>query len=457
MATSWVDVQPSNWFYNEIMEASRLDLEDGRPFIAGVPYNVYMTGSPYIMEEFTAGSAQVEFTLKSTTTPTPANPLYVYIDGVQSMYKSVSSGTTGTTVILYTPPGNGKTVTITSYGKPLVDAFGKPSLNGITRYPTVALSAGSDYVYDPSNRKYQETAYAYGTQLKKVHITEEEWKSTGLTNHEIAQKYIGYSSDKYMITPSGVAMFPYNMNGSTVTITYLENSVGYPKPKTEKLKVVSTNIAHNDRFFPGAYITRAEAFSLIDRLRQTFYSRFTDVEAPTNILNDVQYSYLSQRVFRINGYYPVGTGKLEVYRNDKKLSTSEYSEEDNHTIILNIPCEDNEKLQFKYSKTTSSRFYDIGNDVIYNTPSGTVNVGGTADVWWVQNVLAMEDETFNSGEYLINGIAVSASGNTVSTDAMNNPTGTTNDAWFMGQTCLTRAEAVAFLNRFRKWVVERLK
>lgn len=459
MATAWVDVQPSNWFYNEIMEASRIELEDGNPFIAGIPYNTYITGAPYIMEEFIAGSAQTEFTLSSATTPTPANPLYVYIDGVQSMYKSVTtdSSTGKTKVVLYTAPGNGKTVTITSYGKPKLDDFGKPTLNGTTRYPTAQLSAGADYVYDPFNRKYQETAYAYGTQLKKVHVSEEEWKNTGLTNHEIAQKYIGYSTDKYMVTPSGVLMVPYNLNGATITIAYLENSAGYAKPKTEKLKVNSTNIAHNDRFFPNAYITRAEAFTLIDRLRQTFYSRFTDTKAPTNILDDTQYSHVTQRLFRVNGYFPVGTGELEVYRNDVKLDPSQYKEEDNHTVILNIPCEDGEKLQFKYSKSVSTRFHDVGNNVTYRTPNGDVKVGGTVDVWWVQNVLAMEDETFNNGEFLINGLAVSTSGDVVTVDKMYNPTGTANDAWFMGQTCLTRAEAVAFLNRFRKWVIERLK
>lgn len=457
MATSWIDVQPSNWFYNEVMEASRIELEDGQPFIAGIPYNIFMQGSPYIMEEFTAQSGQMDYTLKNATTPTPANPLYVYIDGVQSMYKSISTDAGKTKVTLYQAPGTGKTVTITSYGKPQVDDFGKPALNGVPRYPTVQLGAGANYVYDPFNRKYQETAYAYGTQLKKIHIDNEEWLNTNLTNHQIAQKYIGYSTDKYMVTPSGVGMFPFNLNGSTVTMTYLENSAGYAKPKTEKLKVASTSIAHNDRFFPNAYITRAEAFSLIDRLRQTFYSRFTDTEAPTNVLDDTQYAYVTQRVFRVNGYFPLGTGELEVYRNGTRLKPKEYKEENNHTVILNIPCEENEKLQFKYSKQVSTRFHDVGNNVVYSTPGGLVNVGGTVDIWWVQNVLAMEDETFNNGEYLINGLAVSATGNTVAVDKMYNPTGTVNDAWFMGQTCLTRAEAVAFLNRFRKWVVERLK
>lgn len=455
----WVDVKPSDWYYNEVMEASRLQLEDGKPFVASIPYNLFDPNAPYVFKEFITTAGQVEFQLAVKVTPTPANPLYVYIDGVQTVYKELVDVGGATKVVLYTATNAGKTVTIASYGKPIVDAFGKPSVGNPGKYPVVQLSAGSSYVYDPFNRTYTETVYAFGKQLKRVQVEDEEWVAPGSTYETVAGKYIGTSSNKYTITPDGMLIAPFNLADVAVTVSYVENSSGWAKPKIDKVTPVSTSILHINRFFPKAYISRAEAIIWINRLRETFYSRFSDIDAPSNILDDTQYAYVGQKLFRVNGYFPAGDRKLVVRVNDQIKSRVNYTELDNHTVLFNEGLEKDTKVNFKYEKLESSRFHDVGRKVTYAKTNGSsLQVNGIiGESWWASGILAIEDETFDNGDYLINGMPVNASGDTVTVDNMLNPLGAPNSVWVMASTCMTRAEVVAYLNRFRKWCVERLK
>lgn len=47
---TWVDVTPNDWFYNEVMEASGIYLEDGSPMISGIEYGRFMTDAPICMK-----------------------------------------------------------------------------------------------------------------------------------------------------------------------------------------------------------------------------------------------------------------------------------------------------------------------------------------------------------------------------------------------------------------------
>ncbi|NMA87004.1 MAG: hypothetical protein GX968_06735, partial [Tissierellia bacterium] len=82
----FLDVTSNKWYYNEIVEASNIILEDGEPLIVGIPYNVFMEGKPYIYQEFKATAGQKEFMLNKAITPSSDNPLFVYINGVQTVY-----------------------------------------------------------------------------------------------------------------------------------------------------------------------------------------------------------------------------------------------------------------------------------------------------------------------------------------------------------------------------------
>ena len=74
----FLDVTSNKWYYNEMVEASNIMLEDGEPLIKGIPYNTFEEGKPYIYKEFKATAGQKEFVLDKAITPTNNNPLFVY-------------------------------------------------------------------------------------------------------------------------------------------------------------------------------------------------------------------------------------------------------------------------------------------------------------------------------------------------------------------------------------------
>lgn len=47
----WVDVNEGDWFYNDVMEATNMVLEDGEVFVAGINYNKFEEGKPLYMKK----------------------------------------------------------------------------------------------------------------------------------------------------------------------------------------------------------------------------------------------------------------------------------------------------------------------------------------------------------------------------------------------------------------------
>ena len=111
----WIDILPSSWYYNEMVEAGDIYLEDGEPFLVGMPYNVFETGAPYIYTEMKSLANQQEFILNKVVIPSGDNPLYVYINGVQTVYKEVTNDGTNTKITLFQGVGEGSIVAFASY------------------------------------------------------------------------------------------------------------------------------------------------------------------------------------------------------------------------------------------------------------------------------------------------------------------------------------------------------
>ncbi|WP_145052830.1 hypothetical protein [Paenibacillus xylanexedens] len=465
---SWVDVTPSDWFYNEVTEASNIMLEDGEPFISGIGYGAFLNGAPYVYEEQEGVKGKTKFTINKKFIPTPANPLFVYVDGVQTMHKSATNPTeTSTEVTMYSAPRPGAMVSFVMTGKVTTDRFGKPkepdSWSGFA-HPKHLLESGAAYVWDPLNRKYQEYLYAFGRPLKRIDIDDALWKASDHT--ALVRKYIGNRTDCYTVSPapSAYIYLPYNLNGVTCKFTHLVFKNGSYQRRSYDIKATAGMQWRNDRFFPDALITRAEAFTLIDRLRRTFYSRFTDLEAPTSKLNQTIYAEEGQRRFKLNGTYPAGNGRIKVKRNGTLLEKDvNYVETNNHTITFVNPQAGGTRLDFQYEKTISTRFMDVGvKTAIYDqdTPE-TISVSGSeGPAYWVDPVLALEGETFQDGQYLIEGIQINRFyNNWPVVDNMYIPVSSggaesEKKPYFMPMSLLDRAQAVAFLNRFRKWCLE---
>ncbi|MED2002417.1 hypothetical protein P4V86_03465 [Brevibacillus laterosporus] len=462
----WVDVNEGDWFYNDIMEATNLYLEDGEPLVAGINYNQFAEGKPFLFEEIKAVKDQKVFKLSVKIEPTDGNPLYVFIDGVQTIYKIAKTNTSGKTdVELFVGCKDGQIVAFCSYGAPLLDPdWKRPPKSWLGDLPRTVIPKNDLYFYDPYSRSHQEYLYAGGQPLKRLSIPKEVWANTmGDVSKvtEIATKAIGYRTDVYCVSPGGSLFLPFNLNGVTCKFNYWIVENGAYKLMSQNVKAVSTNPSYNNRFFPNAVITRGEAFHLINKLRKIFYSRFTDIDAPTNGVKQTVIAYQGQRVIRINGNYPAGAKNLIVKLNGSKREVDKhYKEIDNHTIVFNSPLLDGDKVYVEYVKGESERFEDIGRPSAFYYQNKNERVDQAANVWWKVSVSEMEDETFSNGDHLIEGIPIkkTLSGAAVVTN-MGRPVGgiQTPETWFLGDSAMTRAEAVTFLNRFIKWTIERFK
>jgi len=469
----FLDVIPSKWYYNEIVEASNILLEDGRLLIVGIPYNVFEPGKPYIYQEFKATAGQKEFVLDKAITPTNDNPLFVYVGGVQTVYKEVIPEGNKTKVVLYSGVPANTIVAFASYGVPKVDEFGRPSQTSSEsiRYPNVRLQGYANYYYNPFYRGKREYVSAFGRYLKRANITQEEWDADPTRRQEVLRKHIGYNDNVYFIDPDGILHVPYNMNGVTCKVTYLTNE-GYVKVNTEEVTPKTDTVLHLNRVFPDANITRAEAFVLIDRLRRTFYSRFSDTKAATHKLDVTIEAYNGQRAVSVPGRYEVGENDLEVYLNGEKQKVGvDYEEYDGYTIVFKNYLNEGDKVRLKSERTKSNRLVDVGTRTkYYRVDRGTYyEINGTVDnedprddSWWAHHILALEKEMLSNGELMVAGMPITESTiheglKTVYVDLSKNPIhqGGNKEYWFMPHTFMTRAEAVVILNRFRKLMMER--
>ncbi|WMT39290.1 hypothetical protein RE628_17715 [Paenibacillus sp. D2_2] len=462
----WVDVNEGDWFYNDVMEATSMYLEDGEAFVAGINYNQFESGKPYIYHEIKATTNQKTFNLPVKIEPADGNPLYVFIDGVQTIYKTATVNASGKTdVELYVGCKGGQIVSFCSNGVPLLDSdWKRPPMSWLGDLPRTVIPKNDKYFYDPYSRAHQEYLYAGGQPLRRLGIPKEVWADTqgdvGAVT-DIATKAIGYRTDVYCVSPGGSLFLPFNLNGVTCKFNYWIVENGAYKKMSESIKATTSNPTYNNRFFPKAIITRGEAFHLINKLRKVFYSRFTDRDAPTTGIKHVVLAFQGQRVIRINGNYPAGAKKLIVKLNGSiQKVDKDYKEIDNHTIVFNSPLSEGNEVYMEYTKGESERFVDIGRPSAYYYQSKDLKVEYGANIWWKQSVAEMEDETFANGDHLIAGIDIkkTLNGAAVVTN-MGRPVGGTQETetWFMGDTAMTRAEAVTFLNRFRKWCLERFK
>lgn len=464
----WVDVNEGDWFYNDVMEATNMVLEDGEVFVAGINYNKFEEGKPFVYEEIKGKAGQTSFSLPVLIKPTDDNPLYVFIDGVQTIYQTAETNSKGLTdVELYTGVNAGQVVSFCSYGEPLLDsAWKRPPVSWTGDLPRAELSAATTYFYDPFSRNHQEYLYAAGQPLRRLSIPSEVWgdtKGDAAAVTKIATKAIGYRTDVYCVSPGGSVFLPFNLNGVTCKFNYWTKN---NKFKSEDIKATTLKPAYNNCFFPNAIIQRGEAFHLINKLRKVFYARFTDMEAPTTEINQPITAFQGQRVFRLNGNYPAGKKKLKItvkFKDEKKDNVPEtpaYSEIDNHTVVFNQPFSEGDEVTFYYLKDVSERFADVGKDsAIYYQTKGE-RVEQSKDAFWKIAVSEMEDETFANNDPLINGIPIKKKmdGAAVVTD-MGRPVNGTDEEeiWFLGNSAMTRAEAAAFLDRFMKWTIERFK
>lgn len=446
----FIDVTPDKWFYDDVMDCANYLLEDESPLVVGIPYCSFEAGKPNYIKEF-KGNGQVIFTLDVALTITPDNPLLAYVDGVQTFYREAKEVNGKTTVTMYAPV-NGQ-VLFKYIGSPRMrriagtntpDGHGKPAgdCSPDLEYPHYQLNFGKEadksiyqYVYNPNSRTFFESVTCAGTQLKRVHIPDGEWY---ISNHnELLAKYIGDKPNLYTITPGGNIHCSFNVANMKCAIRYqmkvrgiLMNTGGEFIPASQKVKYL-------DRFFPDGHLTRAEAFTVIDRLRRSYYQRFTDSEPPSAVINDTFVAESCQDRFVTTSRFRVGE-QLEVKINGfLKQVGIDYVQANDHTILFKYNVPEGSVVTIKRTKQES--FFWDGRLFDQYLPDGSPNPKNLLNTWYRDTVISMENERTRSGDELVVGIP---HGDVIKFD---------------GDEYTTRAQAVVLLNRFRKWAVETFK
>jgi hypothetical protein len=461
----WLDVNPGSWYYNEVMEATNYILEDGDYFIKGIPYNVFEGSSQRIFKEFTAGEGQKEFNLGVTIVVTPSNPLYVYVDGTQVIYEGVKVaggeiGTTGNVVTLFTGVRAGQIVTFVQGGSPRLSSGvgglkGRPQVSGNPIYPSKPLDNGDKYYFNTDYMPYKEYCYAYGRQLRRAIIPKEEWfyVSDASKLQALLRKYIGYERDVYTISPNDLSVFPYasflvneamqmgppyddgkvrswvflpyTLNDVTCRLEYVirDSATGQFRLVGGNFQAHSPVILYNDRVFPDTYVTNAELWTLINRLRKSFIARFTDTlpgEYRYNLLGDID-------AVRVNEYFVAEQGQthfylsgrmdeegLRVYLNGKEMKKADYSMPNSFLVRTKEMMREGSKIVVSGFREDSARFSGL-------------------DGWYKWDIIELENELMEEGSYLM------------------------EDSLFDPNEAVRRSDAVVILNRFRQWCIQRMK
>lgn len=450
----WIDVLPSDWYYDEVMEATNYELEDGEPLAKGIPYDAFQTGSVGFYKEVTATSGQSLFDLGLKIVPTNDNPLFVYVDGNVSSYKSLDNTGATTKVLLYGGVRDGGVVSFKSAGIPEIDAFGKPVYYGSATYPTAYVVNANNYYYDMFTRGFSEYMSAFNKPLRRAQVSEAD---KALSMQAIASKYIGYNDDVYWVSDAGQLVMPYKYNNASCYLTYSYWGTNGLTKVTEKIAATSPSVAFTDRFFPKALISRAEAFTLINRMRRSLYARFSDMDAPDGELYQNITAVEGQRVFELDDIYEAG--KLTVLVNGNPVLSKNIVSINDHTVELNYVFSGGETVTFSTVKP-ASRFKDVDRES-YLTYDGstTESFGGGAGSWWAPHVKELELEALSDGTEMIYGMTVTNRpfSDVVYVNSSNDPISGSDspESWFMPKSFMTRAQAVTILNRFRKLCIER--
>ncbi len=373
---TFIDVDSDDWYYNEITEAANYVLSDGKPLVTGYRYSEFQAGQSHYYNEFVTVKGQKSFALYRKLTPTTANPLFVYINGAQAIYSSIDNTTYPDTTIVFlaAAPSEGSVVSFFQAGIPLVDAFNRPAESStpyIYHHPAIKINVDDvdstlpnrkKYVYNPLGRNLQEYLIAHGRKLRRVSVDDSDWKKYKNIEHFVAEKYIGDSSDVYICSPSGKLYVPFNLNNVTCTFQYameqyVNGVLSSTTRVTQQVKPGYSYVYRNDRFFPNAYISRAEAFTLVNRLRRHLYKQYTDKLPPTGEVLNIYTAREGQRVYKTDGQFVKG-GELLVFVNGtRKYLDTDYIEFDNHTIVFNTPPEPNVEVWIGYSKYPIKSFY----------------------------------------------------------------------------------------------------
>lgn len=268
----WIDVDPLDWFYRDILDMARsgLDAPSEHSFIEGLPYDTFEPGHERMIKRYVTFDGQQEFAIPGYQVHIE-NPVFVLIDEVQVQPEKVENEK----ITMPNPLPGGLEAVCIAYGRPAYREDGcvqgpyvEKDESAIS-LPSAALSMAADY---QSQAKYQpETVTVLGTKLKRlpVQILTEEVPS------EAIKKAFGFRQDVFAIH-QGIVYLPFNYNGFTAIVGYNYRDAGRVQFKQETVIASTAHARYHDRFFPDVRIKRAQFLVLLQQMRMDIYNRYTD-------------------------------------------------------------------------------------------------------------------------------------------------------------------------------------
>lgn len=413
----WLDVTPDKWFYRDINELTDIIVkvkqlnnngevvESEQNFYSGIAYNDFISGKEAVDYEFIATNKQIEFRIPSVVNPTSNNPLVVYVNGINvAIDKITPNSPSGKTYIKLTRPlREGSVVRAVYSGEPKMSVFiGKdntPVLFSIESSLIVDYLMRGDHVNLVSESgNYYQVSYP---RHKNVFIEKTDAVRiapaviTGNPTYPYANLTFdsGYS---YLYDPyEGYTSEVVKCNGRQLMRVESQNDLGFP-----------------DRYYIDTQNNRI--YVSYELNKETIEANFLE----RNLSGIIKIKYLilkpsSNYVKYINRFFP------DVFTTRAEL----------------IKCIDMMRMYFieKYtdsepymSTKTTSRFADV-NAIL----QASVN-----PPWWWNYVRNIEDLKFKNGAYLLTGVGRGNLGIDLR---------------------VTRAEAVALMDKFRMWFIEVFK
>jgi hypothetical protein len=269
----WIDVQVSDWFYRDVLEADRIKLDPytNEGLFTGIPYNDFVVGKERIVQSYLSTDNQAEFLLPGYVA-SPDNPVYVFIEGARATPALIEDGK----FVLSNPISGGMHVTAYSTGVPKMGtdpanvlAYQRPSTNGLSTYPSYKLFEAATYIYDPMKG---EKCVVLSKSLKRVKVD----VRAGETEQGAAARVIKDSDDLFTII-KGTIYVPYSMNNLPAHVEYSYNdSAGMAQYKYEDAVPTASYVDYADRFFPSINLLRQEFFLLLYKMMNNLYKRYTD-------------------------------------------------------------------------------------------------------------------------------------------------------------------------------------
>lgn len=287
---NWIDTQPYDWYYRDILEATRIVLDpvSGETLLKGIPYNGFKVGQERLTQSYISTEDQTEFAFTGYV-PSDDNPVIAYVEGVPTYVDADTD-----TVYMPNPLSAGLEVVLIAGGIPDMKADGcrdAPYLKTVGIYPSVNLAHKPGYVYNV-NYKLNEVATALGRKLRRIDLD----RSYSISVQAAMKEQVGYQKNTFTIE-GGVLYTSYDLANVPVSVEYnYKKSSGGLYHTKETVIPESAVVEYNDRFFPKVVMTKAEFMLVLQRMRINIYNRFTDrvYEVRANNergITDISYDY----------------------------------------------------------------------------------------------------------------------------------------------------------------------